>query len=161
MLAELQGCLSLCCPAGMGEDERADWLTMAMSELSRPPMVPASYFRDACAHARRVCDHPSKVVPAIFAYDPGAFRNRRALEKELGEIRAEIENMDAARLTAETKYCTPEEAKEILAQFGLESAFDGATKRAKELRLPTQEELAEIAAQFARQQQYPPIGRAQ
>jgi hypothetical protein len=152
MLAELQGCLSLCCPAGMGEDERADWLTVAMSELMRPPSVPSSYFQRACAHARRVADHPSKVVPAIFNYDPGHLLSRKSLEKELGEITAEIGNMEAARLEAPT-YCTPEEARDILERFDMKSAFD-VTRKPRDLKMPTPEELAEVAAQFRRQQRY-------
>lgn len=156
MLAELQGCLSLCCPAGMGEAEREDWLSVAMSELLRPPLVPNAYFQDACAHARRVCDHPSKIVPAIFGFNPGPFTSRSALEKELREIRAEIENMERARLTANENggFCTPEQARDILQRFGMSSGFDGGGKVKRELRMPTADELAEVAASFKRQQGY-------
>jgi hypothetical protein len=136
----------------MGEDERADWLTVAMTELMRPPSIPNSYFQRACAHARRVADHPSKVVPAIFNYDPGYLMSRKSLEKELGEITAEIGNMEAARLEAPT-YCTPEEARDILERFDMKSAFD-VTRKPRDLKMPTPEELAEVAAQFRRQQGY-------
>lgn len=136
----------------MGEDERADWLSVAMSELLTPPSVPNSYFRQACAHARRVCDHPAKIVPAIFAFDPGAFANRRTLEKELNEILGEMRNMDSARLeAAQPKYCTPEEARDILAKFGAKSAYDSRTTRVRNLRMPTADELAEMALIYRRQ----------
>lgn len=155
MLAELQGCLSLCCPAGMGEDERADWLSVAMSELLTPPSVPNSYFRQACAHARRVCDHPSKIVPAIFAFNPGHLINRSSMHKELREIEMEIENMGRARLEAakEGAFCTPEEAKDILAKFGMPSAFSDLPKN-RRLHIPTQDELAAVASVFKREQGY-------
>jgi len=48
----------------MAEDDRTEWLKVARMTLSD---VPADLLVRGCEVARRTCDHPSKIVPAILA----------------------------------------------------------------------------------------------
>ena len=62
-IAELARGLTLCAPSGMSEDDRAVWLAAAWAEVAH---VPAGILREAMAAARKVADHPAKIVPAIM-----------------------------------------------------------------------------------------------
>lgn len=76
-LMELSRCLTLCAPSGWSVEDRAEWLTIAMADIGE---FPAEVFREACKQARRTCDHPAKLVPAICAYaEPQAERLRLLL----------------------------------------------------------------------------------
>jgi hypothetical protein len=99
----------------MTEDDRANWLTVAAVEIQH---VPSAYFVDACRHARRTADHPSKIVPAICKYDPGDYHNRAHLERELRAARARLENVSAPRLELDRGQWAPDEAlKEGMAKL--------------------------------------------
>lgn len=95
VMTELGACLTLAVPSGMTEDDRTNWLTVAAMEVRD---IPSSYFADACKHARRTADHPSKIVPAICKFDPGEMLNRNHLSRELRIARARLENLDSPRL---------------------------------------------------------------
>ena len=105
---ELAACLALVAPVGMTEEAKADWLTVAWETLRH---LPADLLRSGCVEARKSCDHPAKIVPAIVA----ATRDSLASRHRASE-------WDAPR-TALPKpdYCTAAEAAEILRQFGLPS----------------------------------------
>lgn len=62
-LEELGRCLTLCAPSGMGSDERRTWLVAAWAEIKDIPIGP---FLSACNTARKICDHPAKIVPTII-----------------------------------------------------------------------------------------------
>lgn len=61
---ELTACLALVAPVGMSEDARTEWLKVAWGSLNG---IPADLLTRGCAAARRSCDHPAKIVPAIIA----------------------------------------------------------------------------------------------
>lgn len=93
MIGELTRCLTLCAPSGMSSDERAVWLATAWAEVSH---IPAGTFEGACAAARKIVDHPSKIVPAIIkesAFMTDLFIRRR------NEEEAAWRNRNAPRLT--------------------------------------------------------------
>lgn len=92
-IAELGRCLTLCAPSGMSSDERGTWLAAAWAEVQD---MPAAAFVSACAEARKVVEHPAKLVPTIIrCSEPFASQLRRKL------VRAEAEwaNRNAPRLT--------------------------------------------------------------
>lgn len=60
---ELTACLALVGAVGMDEAGRKEWLTVAWGTLKD---MPSDLLERGCAHARLVCDHPSKLVPAIM-----------------------------------------------------------------------------------------------
>jgi hypothetical protein len=67
VVVQLSRCLTLCAPSGWTTEDRAEWLAVAMEEIGG---VPGEAFVEACRHARRVCDHPAKLIPAIAAQAP-------------------------------------------------------------------------------------------
>ena len=70
----LTSCLALVRPAGLSDDNARDWLRMASSELG---YIPIDILADAAAHARRTCDHHSKIVPAIVKFADAEIAERR------------------------------------------------------------------------------------
>ena len=46
-------------------DDRTEWLTIAADEVAD---VPGEVLIAACRAARKTCDHPAKLIPAILAY---------------------------------------------------------------------------------------------
>jgi hypothetical protein len=71
---ELTACLALVAPAGMTEESRRDWLTVAWETLNH---IPPNILQAGAAAARRLCDHPSKIVPTIIAETAEAIRWQR------------------------------------------------------------------------------------
>jgi hypothetical protein len=103
---ELTACLTLVAPVGMTEEAKRDWLAVAWGTLQH---LPADVLKSGCRVARQTCDHPSKIVPAILDATKDQMRLRR-----------EAASDDLPRLAApEPNYCTPEEASQILRQYGL------------------------------------------
>ena|SRR5690242_572281 len=76
---ELTACLVLVVPAGMDEAARREWLAVAWKTIGH---LPADLLRIGCAHARKIADHPSKIVPAIMAETTDLLARRRELAKE-------------------------------------------------------------------------------
>ncbi len=105
---ELAGCLALTAPVGMTEEARAEWLAVAWSTLGH---LPDDLLTEGCAHARAVADHPSKIVPAIMAETTERLATRRRI--------ANAGAVSAAPRLPRPDYCTPEEAADILEQYGL------------------------------------------
>lgn len=77
--AELTSCLALVVPVGMTEEARREWLAVAWATLKH---LPADLLSAACQEARKSCDHPSKIVPAITAYAEPRLQSRTRFERE-------------------------------------------------------------------------------
>ena len=78
IILALSPCLTIAAPSGMSLDDRTEWFMAAAGFLES---VPAGLLKEAAR--RTVCDHPSKIVPAILAYaaqnmDTFVYRNRPA-----------------------------------------------------------------------------------
>lgn len=91
----------------MTEEDRANWLTVAAMEVAD---VPSIWFADACKHARRNADHPSKIVPMICNYDHGSYATKEMMAHSLEVSRAQLENIDAPRLSEDRGQYAPDEA---------------------------------------------------
>ena len=107
---ELTKCLALVAPVGMDEGAKADWLAAAWETTGH---LPADLLQIGCAHARKVADHPAKIVPAIIAETNGLYRGRR--DDGRRPARDPVPQIEA-------RPCTPEEATAILDEFGLLNA---------------------------------------
>lgn len=59
----------------MNGDDRTEWLAAAQIALSG---IPADLLAKGCAHARRVCDHPAKIVPCIIKTVGDEWEERKA-----------------------------------------------------------------------------------
>lgn len=104
---ELTACLALVAPVGMTEEAKRDWLAVAWQTLSH---IPPDVLVIGARQARQICDHPSKLVPAIIA-----------ATKDTMAWRREANRTDDPQLPP-PDYVTPEEAEAILAEFGLKRA---------------------------------------
>lgn len=97
----------------MSSDERGTWLAAAWAEVAN---IPGAAFVDACATARRIVEHPAKLIPTIIRESEmyGGVLKRRAEREE-----AQWSNRNAPRLTAER---TPEpweaDKEEVAALMG-------------------------------------------
>lgn len=128
IMAALSRCLTLTAPSGMSQDDRLEWLTVAAMELL---VVPSIVFDDACAEARRTCDHPSKIVPAIMRYQPSHYISEGFLRGRLSTARARLANISAPRI--EKKAEDPDERRcvatgmgELLKELQAKAAAQGA-----------------------------------
>jgi hypothetical protein len=104
---ELTACLTLVAPVGMTEESRRDWLAVAWDTLKH---IPPDILTIGASKARRLCDHPSKIVPTIIAQTTDLMRWQR--------------NTRAAPVALiEPRYVSPEEARAILNEVGLKPRF--------------------------------------
>ena len=63
----LARCLTLVAPVGMCEDDRAEWLGIAIDALAGEiELVGEAKFVLACRHAMMTCQHHSEIVPTIY-----------------------------------------------------------------------------------------------
>lgn len=76
---ELTACLALVAPVGMTEESRREWLSVAWAELKH---LPADILSAGCSEARKTCDHPAKIVPAIIEATSQAMRWRKGSASE-------------------------------------------------------------------------------
>lgn len=96
IMAVLSRCLTLTAPSGMSQEDRLEWLTIAAPELAD---LPGMLFDDACAHARKTCDHPAKIIPAILKFEPSAYwSGPDHARKRLSDAKAKLANINAPRL---------------------------------------------------------------
>lgn len=113
---ELTACLALSAASGMGEDDRTEWLRAAWGTLNG---LPADLLQRGCNAARLKADHPSKIVPAIVEEIGRTWDWRKRNPDPVGEWRpAEPEDRP------DPNYCTAEEARKILEEFGLRKPKD-------------------------------------
>jgi hypothetical protein len=103
---ELTKCLALVAPVGMDEAAKADWLAAAWETVGH---LPSDLLHIGCAHARKVADHPAKIVPAIISETASLLKARRD--------NAKPEPRDMPALSA--RPCEPKQAEEILREYGL------------------------------------------
>lgn len=79
LVTELAACLTLCAPAGLTEAGRTEWFKVARGTVGH---LPIDLLRIGCDHARKVADHPSKIIPSIIAEVDDLLAQRRANERE-------------------------------------------------------------------------------
>jgi hypothetical protein len=135
---ELTACLALVAPSGMATEARREWLTVAWGTLRE---IPADLLKRGCAHARRVADHPAKIVPAIMDEIRETWDYRRTRRTQ---IIADQHRTTALPPPPETP-CTPEQAAEIMAEMGLSSeAKETARKALGPRRKPTRQDYIDL-----------------
>lgn len=66
--------LVLCSPSGMSEADRIEWLKAALLTIGD---CPRDLLDAACKDARRVCDHPAKIVPFICDWIGDSVKHRQ------------------------------------------------------------------------------------
>lgn len=71
---ELAACLTLVAPVGMSEEARRDWFAVAWKTVGH---LPPDLLSMGCEAARKSCDHPAKIVPAIIAATEAWMEARR------------------------------------------------------------------------------------
>lgn len=112
LVRSLTTCLSLVAPTGYTAGDRKAWLTAAAMTLKG---IPAHLLERGVSHACRTCDHPSKVVPAILDEVRVSWEQRRAdLARETDALAKHM-----CQPEPEIVRCTPEQAAEIMREFGL------------------------------------------
>jgi len=77
--------------------------------------IPIGLLKRGCEAAMQNADHPAKIVPAIMAEVREAWATRRKLAND--------RRPDPVQQLPAPDRCTPEEAQEIMRQFGLTSRF--------------------------------------
>lgn len=108
----LTPCLILCAPSGMQEGDRTAWYKAAVMTIGEIPLV---YLRDATADARKVCDHPAKIVPFICQWEPEAVR---WANEHVYQARKRVENLSAPRLEKhDPEYMTAADLEELKAEL--------------------------------------------
>lgn len=77
--------------------------------------IPLSFLQRATADARKVCDHPAKIVPFICNHDPDTVR---WANDNLRHARARFENLNAPRLEKQDPdYMTAADLAEMKAEL--------------------------------------------
>ncbi|QUT07937.1 hypothetical protein KFK14_11415 [Sphingobium phenoxybenzoativorans] len=143
-LGELTRCLVLTVPSGMNAEDRKAWLRVALAEVRD---IPAYMFDEACAAARKVADHPAKIIPEICKYRH-PFLSKGMLEGRLSAARAQLENLDAPRLaSADPDIVDVGEVSALVSEMqgNLGRRTSAAKRDYANLRMPTDQELAELA----------------
>jgi hypothetical protein len=112
---ELTACLALTAPAGMTEEGRGEWLAVAWETLKH---LPPDLLAMGCRKARETCDHPSKIVPAIVEATKDSMRFRHEYDRPVTRALPE----------PKPKYCSPEEAAEILRSVGIKPRYSPGSK---------------------------------
>lgn len=108
VIAELSRCLRLTVPAGMTQEDRREWLLVAVREVEA---IPSCEFFDRCAHSRKVADHPAKIVPEIHKFKPQSFASAGWYRRHLSDLRAKWDNRNAPRI--EQREASEDERREI------------------------------------------------
>lgn len=111
--------LILCAPSGMSDNDRFEWYKAALATIGD---MPSDLLGEACAAARRVCDHPAKIVPFICSHDPniekpwlGTMRWRKTYASQ---CRSRFKNIDAKRLEAKSFELPEEERRGLATDIG-------------------------------------------
>lgn len=105
---ELAACLTLTAPVGMNEEARRDWFAVAWDTLKH---IPADDLARGARIARQTCDHPAKIVPAIVKA-VSELNPWDAFCRPVSYEQPQLESPEAIP-------CTPEEAAQILDEFGI------------------------------------------
>lgn len=151
IIQALTAVYSLVVPVGATQADRNVWNVAAADALKG---IPRDLLDAGIKAARKVVDHPSKIIPAIMKEVEGLWRRRRddyrharwLLDLKNGNLLAAPK---AGETVSNEGYCTPEQVAAIKAEYGLSSsAEDRATVRANlgPPRKPTPAEIQEIAS---------------
>jgi hypothetical protein len=112
----------------MTEPARREWLTVAWGTLRG---IPADLLEQGCAHARKIADHPAKIVPAIMLEVDAQWEGRK---RQACSHRPEPEQLPPPM----ENVCTPEEAQTIMTEMGIPpAAEERITRTLGPLRKPT------------------------
>ena len=123
ILKGLGTALALVVPSGFSEQDRKLWLAVALETLKD---IPLDLLQRGVIHARRVADHPAKIVPAIVQEVEVEWNRRRHAKAEIERLlalaaapAAEQPKLTAPPLTAdEIRRMGPD-----LRRIGLEQGF--------------------------------------
>jgi predicted secreted protein len=120
LVKALSSCLTLVAGVGMSTQERDLWLTSATITLKE---WPEDLIRIGVERARKVADHPAKIVPTIVAETETMLKRRKDVLGKLMWI-AKIEQderwRDPLEDFDEADRCTPEQAAQIIAEVEAE-----------------------------------------
>jgi hypothetical protein len=96
----------------MQEADRTAWYKAALMTIGD---IPLTFLQRATAEARKVCDHPAKIVPFICKYEPDAVK---WANDNLRHARAKFENLTAPILEKqEPEYMTAADLAEMKAEL--------------------------------------------
>jgi hypothetical protein len=96
----------------MSNDDRHEWYKAALATIGD---IPADLLERACIAARKVCDHPAKIVPFICSHEPELLKWRR---ENLHRATKIMENIEAPRLEkADPNYMTAADLAELKAEL--------------------------------------------
>lgn len=104
--------LTLCSPSGMTENDRNEWLKVALGAIGD---IPKDLLVTACAKAMRACDHPAKIVPFICKETDETVQHRR---QHLARCQAEIENYGRPRLERKSFELPETDRREVASGLG-------------------------------------------
>lgn len=114
LVRSLSCALILVAPAGFSEGDRKAWLAAAAVTLEG---IPADLLDRGLTVARKTCDHPARIIPAIMAEIEEAWEARKRDYRENTPSRP----MLAPPTEPEFERCSPEAAAEIMREFGLKA----------------------------------------
>lgn len=98
----------------MQEGDRTAWYKAALMTIGDMPLL---LLKQATAEARRVCDHPAKIVPFICKFQPDT---ARLAKENLRYARAAVENLHSARLpNRDPEYMTVQDLAEMKAELAI------------------------------------------
>lgn len=115
IVTALAGVLVLVAPSGFSEGDRRAWLASATITLKG---IPPDLLERGVAHARRVADHPAKVIPAIMVEIEESWEGRKTERRRDHEF---ARGRCLAPPEPEFDACTPEETAQIMAEYGLKT----------------------------------------
>lgn len=92
----------------MQEGDRTAWYKAALMTIGN---MPEDLLAESCAAARKVCDHPAKIVPFICAFNPNPLKWRQEALRDAQRI---IENLNAPRIEKhDPDYMTAQDLAEM------------------------------------------------
>ncbi len=84
--------------------------------------MPADLLAMACAEARKVCDHPAKIIPFICTHNPDVGKmwlsTMRHRKTHRNQCAARLQNIDAKRLEANSFELPEDERRELATDIG-------------------------------------------
>lgn len=103
----------------MSDNDRFEWYKAALMTIGD---MPVDLLAEACAEARKVCDHPAKIVPFICAHDHTVKKpwhdTMRWRRRALRDAQAKMENINAKRIGATPTELPEGERRSLAADIG-------------------------------------------
>ena len=137
--------LALVAPVGMTTGDQKAWLATAAETLSG---IPADLLEMGCTAARKVVDHPAKIVPAIFKEVGRMWERRRRDAADVAQLIA----LAAEPEQPAPSYVSSDEARSILMEVGLVTEDSDKSKRPARSgppRHPGPADLASVARELS------------